>query len=118
MGIVENVKEIADVVKTLGNIELYKRITDLEGEIIDLTRANRKLEGEKQDLEEILRRKKIMVFKKPFYRVEGDEHPFCPKCWEVSQAMVHLDGPRRCQAGEFFTCRNCKENYFGYDLRQ
>jgi hypothetical protein len=36
MGIIENAKDIADLIKKAGDIELYRKICALEGEIIDL----------------------------------------------------------------------------------
>ena len=43
MGIVENLKEAADVAKAIGNIDLYRKIVELEGEVIELTRENQQL---------------------------------------------------------------------------
>jgi hypothetical protein len=44
MSIINNVKEIADLVQKAGDIELYRKIIELEGELIELTRSNRELE--------------------------------------------------------------------------
>lgn len=44
MGVVDNVKEVADLVKKIGDIELYRKIVELEGEIIELTRQFRAAE--------------------------------------------------------------------------
>jgi len=40
MGIIDNAKELADLLKAAGNTELYRKIVELEGEIIELTRQN------------------------------------------------------------------------------
>ncbi len=113
MGIVENAKELAGLIKKIDDIDLYRRIVELEGEIIDLTHTNRKLESEKQNLEEMLNQKKKMTFKKPFYYAESDPHPFCQKCWEVSHSMVHLDGPTSsASSNPRYECHSCKAVYF------
>ena len=44
MSIIENTKEIAELVKKLGNIDLYKRIVELQGEIIEISRQKWQLE--------------------------------------------------------------------------
>jgi hypothetical protein len=41
MGIVENIKDAADLAKKIGDIELYRKIVHLEGEVMDLTRDKR-----------------------------------------------------------------------------
>ncbi len=43
MGITDNAEEIADLIKKVGDIELYRKIVELEGEIVDLTRQKRSL---------------------------------------------------------------------------
>lgn len=41
MGPLENIKEVADLIKKAGDIELYRKIAESEGEVIELTYANR-----------------------------------------------------------------------------
>ncbi|MEI9480075.1 hypothetical protein V5093_00180 [Enterobacter cancerogenus] len=41
-------------------------------------------------LEEQLKEKASFVFKAPLYWKEGDEIPFCPKCYEGENKKVHL----------------------------
>ena len=48
MGIVENIKDAADLAKKVGDIELYRKIVRLEGEVMDLTR-------EKHDTSDLVR---------------------------------------------------------------
>ncbi|OGW84793.1 MAG: hypothetical protein A3C35_05760 [Omnitrophica bacterium RIFCSPHIGHO2_02_FULL_46_11] len=111
MGIIENAKDIADVIKKIGDVELYRQIVNLEGQIIDLTRSNRKLENEIERLREITNYKNKLIFKNPFYYLENDPHPFCPKCWEANRSVVHLDGPLNVVAGSRYDCHNCKDYY-------
>jgi hypothetical protein len=43
MGVIENMKDIAELIKRAGDIELYRKMVESEGEVIDLTRENRRL---------------------------------------------------------------------------
>ncbi|HET9181109.1 MAG TPA: hypothetical protein VFP59_03170 [Candidatus Angelobacter sp.] len=52
MGVVDNVKEVADIVQKMGNIELYRKIVHLEGAVMDLTRE---LRGRRSELENSMR---------------------------------------------------------------
>ena len=70
MSIVENVKEVADLVKKLGDVDLYRKIVELEQEVFDLTRQNRKQEEEIVRLNELVITKQKMIFRKPFYFIE------------------------------------------------
>ena len=51
MSIIDNAKEIALLVKKLGDIDLYRKIVELEGEIIELTREKRQVEERLADIQ-------------------------------------------------------------------
>ena len=78
MGTIENVKEMAILIKNLGDLDLYRRILDLQGEIIDLTGAKRSLDEENHELKKQLEFSKKMQFNEPFWYTEGDHVPYCP----------------------------------------
>jgi hypothetical protein len=90
MSIIENAKEIADLIKKAGNVDLYRKIVDLEAEIVDLIRMKNTQESAIEDLKKKLGAKDSLRFKEPFYYMDGDEVPFCPKCWESKQKTIHL----------------------------
>lgn len=50
MSVIDNIKEIAGLIKKVGDIELYRKIIELEGELIELTREKRNLEERVADL--------------------------------------------------------------------
>ena len=54
MGIIDSAKEIADLIKQVGDMELYRKIVELEGEIIELTRKARGYEEEIEKLKGIV----------------------------------------------------------------
>jgi hypothetical protein len=90
MSIITNAKELADLIKKLGDVDLYRKILDLEEEIIELTTENRSLKEQVQKLEEIKNIEEKMSFKRPFWFMDGDETPYCPKCWEGEKKNIHL----------------------------
>jgi hypothetical protein len=111
MGIMENVKEIAEFVKKYNDDELNQKIGALEGQILALITQIRSLEEASEESERTLSLIKKMQFKKPFYFQEDDPVPFCPSCWEKEKNPVHLLGPVKVAAGFRYGCPNCK-GYF------
>jgi len=112
MGIVDSVKQVADIAMKLGNIELSKRILDLQQEIIELTHQNWELKNDKKELEEKLQVKAKMSFKAPFWYMEGDSVPYCPKCYEGDQKLAHLQFiPEDESCRSYQLCHVCNKSY-------
>ena len=63
MSVIDQAKEIAGLIKKIGDIELYRKIIELEGEIIELTRSKHELEDTKSNLEKQLALKKKHEFR-------------------------------------------------------
>jgi hypothetical protein len=116
LGVIENAKEIAELVKKLGNVELYKKIVELEGEVIELTREKRALEENNHELAEKLALAGKMTFEKPFYFQEGDRVPFCPRCWEKERVAIHLQNVGHVTRGYRYDCPDCKGMFFSPQL--
>lgn len=106
MSIITNAKEIADLVQKLGDVELYRKIVDLEGDIIELTKENRDLKKEVEQLKSQLAFSKKMEYRSPFWFAEGDDVPYCPNCWEGDKKAIHL----RNWSGAL-RCSQCNEVY-------
>jgi hypothetical protein len=107
MGVVENLKDIAAVAQKVGQIDLYKRISEAEDEVRELTREKRRLEDRVEELERKLKLKTAMKFEAPFWYQEGDRTPFCPACYENGGVPVHLV---KQDVREWF-CNVCKNFY-------
>ena len=112
MNIIENTKEIANLIKKIGNIDLSKRIVELEGQIIDFSQEKHQLEVRLHELETVLKEEKSMEFRKPFYYRPADSQPYCAKCWELNRKAIHLDGPIKEETGESYFCHVCREDYY------
>ena len=120
MGVIENAKEIADLVKKIGDIDLYRKIVALEGEVLDLTREKRGLENKVEELERALVFRKTLTFHEPFYVVEGDATPYCAPCWEQKHEAVHVVKQWAEKGRTRWDCPICKNHLvvdsanFGY----
>lgn len=112
MGILDSAKEIADLVKKIGDIELYRKIVELEGQLIELTHEKREFEERCDRLEKQLAFSKTLTFKAPVYYAEGDSTPYCPICWEKDAKALHLEGPTRDDGDTFYRCHVCDNVFF------
>lgn len=90
MSIIENVKEIANLVRKLDDIDLYRRILALKQEAFELNEENRLPKERINNLKNIEDITSKMIFKSPFWYMEGDAVPYCPRCWENDTKTIHL----------------------------
>lgn len=112
MGVVENLKDVADLVKKAGEIELYKKISAAEDEVRELTRDKRRLEDRVEELERALTFKEQTVFRAPFYySKEGDQTPYCAHCLEKSKHAVHVVLQFDNEEHTRWDCPACKYEY-------
>lgn len=109
MGVIDNLKEIAHLVKKFNDAEINQKIDAFEREIVELTLQIGSLEEENEELKKTLSLIQKMRFKKPFYYQEDNPVPFCPRCWEKEKKPVHLYGPVKVTAGLRYGCPQCKE---------
>jgi hypothetical protein len=106
-------KDIADLVKKAGDIDLYRRIVNLEGEVIDLTPDKRRAEEKIEQLERALQFQGELKFRTPYFYAEGDPDPYCPGCWGSKRQAVRVTKVRIPSVGNCMQCPACKHN-FGY----
>jgi hypothetical protein len=113
MGVIDEMRAVGDLVKKMGDVDLYRRIAKLEGEVIDLTRENRRLEQRAEELENALKFKETLTFDAPFYWLGKDSTPFCTACWEDRRKAAHLV---LVYSGEGETRLNCPTCGHIYDI--
>ena len=112
MGVVENLKDAAELLRKAGQIDLYKKIAAAEDEVRELTREKRRLEDQVEEMQRAQRFVQETEFKAPFYYLkEGDQTPYCPRCWEKDKHAVHVviifDNNDRTR----WDCPACKQYY-------
>ena len=115
MNPIDQVKELASLIKKVGDIELYRKIVELQDEVVKLSSRNFELEQKCSELETELNRKKKLRHERCLYFADNDPIPFCPHCWETSEKPVHLFGPQALTrpGGEMWECHACNNDYFG-----
>lgn len=111
MGIIDNAKELADLIQKAGNTDLYRRIVELQGEVVSLAGKNVQLETDLATAKSLLAQRAQMQYRDSYYWVAGDEVPFCPKCWEVDRIQTHLSPIKKMASGDERLCHNCNTRF-------
>lgn len=125
MSIISNAKEVAELVKKLGNIDLYRRIVELEGEIVDLSAESHRLKQQVHELQEKLSvREQLQFLSRVYWLVEGETKtgPFCQVCYDADGKLIRLqDGTADdydARSGQvlrgtkrFYRCLKCNAHY-------
>jgi hypothetical protein len=111
MGAVENMKEVAELVKKYNDIELNRRILNLENEVLDLSREKRRAEEKIEDLERTLKFAKDLSLRQGFYWLEGDANPFCLGCWDAKRMAIHVKRLAFVKDGNRYECPHCRTLY-------
>jgi len=115
MGIVDNVKDAVKIVQTLDNMELYRRILDLQADAIDLTEELKQKDETIAKLKDALSLKAKMVCKDSTYFTVDDkgeitDGPFCTKCFDVDHIVCRILPTGRTDNPEV-QCPKCKVEY-------
>ena len=110
MGALPDYKDIVGLIKTGATIEAQEKIMDLRVAAVDLQEENLRLREQVKQLEEQLRVSSAMAFRKPFYYRDGDDHPFCPVCWEKDKKAIHVNGPTGAHG--YTICPVCKYDHY------
>jgi hypothetical protein len=104
--IIAHAKSLADLIKKANDQELYRRIVDLQAEILEQSGKLMELFTTNRQLQEKLDQRAKLAFKRPFYFSEGDAIPHCAHCWESKQLLVHLECNNPQHVTEWI-CLNC-----------
>lgn len=100
MGIIENVKETVGLIQKIDNLDLYRRILNLQAEVMQLVEEN-------TELKRSLNLQQDLVFEKNAYWKRSQdsqkEGPFCPQCWDSSRLLMRsLD-----KGDRIYICPKC-----------
>jgi hypothetical protein len=110
MGIIDTAKDVATLVQKLDNIELNKKILELQGQITSQLEENRSLKDQVRDLSGRLEFQGSLEFRRNMYfrRLQDgtEDGPLCSSCWDVERKAVRL---QTLGSGAKF-CPSCKRS--------
>jgi len=112
VGIIGDIKDVAKAVQQAGNLDLYKRILDLQGEALDLMEQLQEKNRTITELRQQLEKKRKVVYHLSVYYGAGEDGkpttdgPYCPHCYDVSAILCHL----QVYEGNGY-CPECKQNF-------
>lgn len=122
MGVLSEIQEAVKLAQKADNVDLYRRILDLQAEVQELVQEKRNLEDQVAELEEALEFQDSLV---PVGDVYGaKEHgeivdgPFCTRCWDVNAQAVRLRAANRKERqmiGRIKVCPECDSHYRATD---
>jgi hypothetical protein len=111
MGIVDSFKDVLKVAETVNNIELYKKLSELQTRVMEVEEENRCLKDELARVKEQSRvTGQLRVRDNAYWLVnEGkDDGPFCMTCWDVDRKLVRQTSQPGLAGGFWFFCAYCK----------
>ena len=91
MGVLDTLKEAVGLMQKVDNIELYKRMLELQSQVVTLVEENRALN------ERLVTREKLSFSKNAYWL--DDAGPFCSSCWDKEGKLVRLHGASKDSAG-------------------
>lgn len=112
MGIIDNAKEVAELVRKYNDLDLYDKIVDLRDEIFNLKEENISLKEKNKELEEAFKIKgNIEREGNVYFLVESDGNkrgPFCLTCWDDDRKLINVTKER--VSGKYvFICGRCNK---------
>lgn len=101
MDVVNGAKELSDLIKKYNDVDLYKKIVDLQGQITNQANELMRLNDVNRELKASLEQKANTSFRYPYYYEEGDDVPLCPKCFVSSDGKkrAHMSHPSQDYTG-------------------
>ena len=107
-------KKIRKIIRNTTDRELVRLVLDLQKEVFATESHNLELASELTTLKQQLDLSARMHARpgSDYYFLEGDEAPFCPKCWESSGNAIHLQAPVSVDGRARRECPVCRETYW------
>jgi hypothetical protein len=112
MGILENFKDVLKIADAANNLDLYKKLAELQTSVLGLQEENRELKDRVGQLTQQVSLKEKMHFTAPFYYQEGDKTPFCAACFEGREHLaIHVTLVFDDSSETRWDCPTCKYVY-------
>jgi hypothetical protein len=82
VGIIDTLKDTVGLIDKVNNLDLYRKVTELQTQVIDLLEENRALKSQ-------LATREQLKFDRNTYWLHG-EGPFCSACYDKDARLVRL----------------------------
>jgi hypothetical protein len=108
LGVLDDVKSLVSVVQKIDNVELYRKILDLQREVQDLVGENRELKQQLLEVKDKLDLHGTLVFERDAYWLPATDRrdgPFCSLCWDSKRELIRMI---KCGNPAFSQCPRCK----------
>lgn len=99
-------QDVVSKFKESGNQEAREALADYRDMVLDLREENQSLKDEIEKLKEQLSNKEKMKFDGLVYRKEGDDKPFCQKCYDDDSKSVYV-----IKVWNGFDCKVCGNHF-------
>ena len=116
MGIIEDVKEAVKLSQQVNNVDLYRKLVDLQLEVMELTEKLKQKDTAISQLNKTLALKeKLICINSAYYEADTDgkpfDGPFCTKCFDVDGKVCRLLRDEKGASNEAVFCPNCKASF-------
>lgn len=112
MGIIENVKEITEFIKKNGDLNLYRKVVELEAEVLEMVVVCREQGAQ---LRALRMRAEIVAglhFGAPFYVSADGSEFYCARCVDADGMAMHVVATADKRDGyRVWCCPQCKTEY-------
>ncbi len=102
MPLIDDIKSLFKMVQQLDNVELNRKILDVQAQALDMQTQIVSLREENRELHDKVALKARLTYKNHVYWDEN-QHPYCSKCWDTGQSAIHLHPA----ANGYLMCPSC-----------
>lgn len=105
--LLDEIKDVAALAKAVGNMDLYRKIVDLQGEVLQLSQEKFELQQKVRDLQAQLTTQMSVTppnAPDPFFYTGCQR--ICPLCWQKESKIINVIGKSDCK-----TCPSCETTY-------
>lgn len=111
MGIIDNAKNIAELIKKYNDHELYEKIVSLREEILLIREENIELKEKLKSIEKSIElNDELIKDGNRYFKISDSEkkQPYCLTCWDVDRKLVSLI-VQGSSLGTTILCNICKK---------
>src|SRR5687767_5136004 len=100
MSWLSTIKEVTELVQKADNIDLMRKLMDVEAEMMEMQQSNAMLQQRVSELEREKDLRDRLVYHEPAYylkQADGTEDgPYCNACWEVEGRLARRSSRTGC----------------------